>query len=92
MKKCVTCRVPIEQFVPQIVCRGGKRQLQENFQIVCKFLSIFLFCPATKRRRSSGKMSGSLSRDEVAVMGQQLQELKEKVWLNEGFGLGDNRD
>ena len=26
MKKCVTCRVLIDQFIPQIVCRGGKRE------------------------------------------------------------------
>ena len=77
MKKCVQCRVQIEQIVPRIVCQGGKRKI-----VISSCQSIHLpmyFSTATKRRNTSKVGLVTTGPEDVVVLQQQLQDLKEKV-------------
>ena len=78
MKKCVQCRVQIEQIVPRIVCQGGKRKIVNLFLSVYSLVNLF-YSIATKRRNTSKVGLVTTGPEDVIVLQQQLQDLKEKV-------------
>ena len=76
IKKCVQ----IEQIVPRIVCQGGKRKM-----VIYSCSSIHLpmhFSIATKRCNTSKVGVVTTGSEDVTLLQQQLQDLKEKVISN----------
>ena len=70
MKKCVTRRMIIEHFIPQIVCRGGKRECVCVCVCMCMCVCVLIcvltclyvcLSTATKRRRSGAVVSWVLA-------------------------------
>ena len=77
MKKCVHCRVAIETCTPRIVCCGGKRK---NL-LYCHVLDVRITTSSPAPKRRSGSRAGLLNptNEDVTVLQQQLQDLREKV-------------